>query len=143
MHINWNCSYHPLDISIWSKVELSNFDFHINFTEPSTEEFKRVKKLIENEVSDLIFNKSPDSSRFRRPRRAAIHRRRFLFWVFSAQYMYFQLLKPLLSFKSHRISVLIDQNVAKAFLNDLLVYSKAIRFFIFSLRRYFYKVLTS
>jgi hypothetical protein len=42
---------HPLDFSIWSKVELSNFDFHINFTEPATEEFKRVKKLLENEVS--------------------------------------------------------------------------------------------
>ena len=32
---------------------------------------------------------------------------------------YFQLLKPLLSFKSHRITVLIAQKVAKAFIVDL------------------------
>ena len=40
---------------------------------------------------------------------------------------YFQLLKPLLSFKSHRITVLIAQNVAKAFLIDLSAYKLACR----------------
>ena len=44
---------------------------------------------------------------------------------------YFQLLKPFLSFKSHITTVLIAQNVAKAYINCLLVYSTAIRFFIF------------
>ena len=46
----------------------------------------------------------------------------------------------LLSFKNHGITVSIAQNVAKAFLINLsvlLVYSKAICFFIFVLRRYF------
>ena len=31
-------------------MELSNFDYHINYTNPDTEEFKRVKGLIEAEV---------------------------------------------------------------------------------------------
>ena len=42
------------DFSIWSKVELTNFDFHLNFTEPATIEFKQVQKLFEKEVSFYV-----------------------------------------------------------------------------------------
>ena len=63
-----------IDFAIWSKVELSNFDFHINFTDPATEEFKRVKNLLENEVSkitsliDILFDIFNDpTNNFLRP----------------------------------------------------------------------------
>lgn len=39
-----------LDFAIWSRIEITNFDYHINFTEPSAMEFKQVKKLLEREV---------------------------------------------------------------------------------------------
>ena len=39
------------DYAIWSRVEIPNFDYHANFTDPRTTEFIQLKKLIEKEVS--------------------------------------------------------------------------------------------
>ena len=52
--------YLPItDYSIWSRVEIPNFDYHINFTEPTTLEFLQLKKLFEKEVCGcLVFDMS-------------------------------------------------------------------------------------
>ncbi len=45
------CIHFLSDFAIWSRVEITNFDYHINFTEPSTSEFTQITKIIEKEVN--------------------------------------------------------------------------------------------
>ena len=59
---NFQTSCFLLDFSIWSRVEMPLMEFHINYTEPSTLEFKRAKRRIEMEVSLFLLKLMKNTS---------------------------------------------------------------------------------